>query len=59
MDRTELLSRVSTASSLHQISSVMASVREWLVDHPDDQEMREAITVLSRLEREHFATARR
>jgi hypothetical protein len=59
MDRTELRSRVSTASSLHQISSVMASVRAWLAEHPEDQEMRDAIAVLSRLEREHFAPTRR
>lgn len=59
MDRTELLRLVSNASTLNQISSVMAGVRAWLADHPEDQEMRDAIAVLSRMEREHFATARR
>jgi hypothetical protein len=34
-------------------------VRAWLAEHPEDQEMRDAIAVLSRLEREHFATTRR
>jgi hypothetical protein len=58
MDRTELLHEVSTASSLQQISSVMASVRAWLAEHPDDREMREAILTLTRVERQHFTNAR-
>jgi hypothetical protein len=58
MDRTELLARVSTASSLNQISSIMATVRTWLAEHPDDQEMRGVVTELARLEREHFSTIR-
>ena len=58
MDRSELLSRVSTASSLNQISSVMASVRTWLAEHPDDDDMRDAILLLSRMEREHFTYRR-
>jgi hypothetical protein len=55
MERTELLRLVSQASSLNQISSVMAGARSWLADHPDDEEMRSAIQALSRLERDHFA----
>ena len=58
MDRSELLSRVSTASSLNQISSVMASVRTWLAEHPDDDDMRDAVLLLSRMEREHFTDRR-
>ena len=54
MNRTQLLALVSTASSLNQISSVMAGVRAWLADHPDDEEMRGVIRELSRMEREHF-----
>lgn len=55
MERTELLERVSHASSLNQISSVMAAVRVWLADHPDDETMREAVRTLGRLERSHFS----
>ena len=58
MDRTELLSLVSSASSLNQISSLMAGARMWLIDHPDDDEMRTVIMELSRLEREHFTYTR-
>jgi hypothetical protein len=54
MERTELLQLVSQASSLNQISSVMAALRRWLADHPEDDEMRRAIVELSRMEREHF-----
>ena len=54
MERTELLQLVSHASSLNQISSVMAGIRRWLADHPEDDEMRRAIVELSRMEREHF-----
>jgi len=58
MERTELLSLVSTASSLNQISSLMAAIRAWLASHPDDEEMRGAVLELSRLEREHFTYTR-
>jgi hypothetical protein len=59
MERTELLQLVSHASSLNQISSVMAGIRRWLADHPEDDEMRHALVELSRMEREHFTyTAR-
>jgi energy-converting hydrogenase A subunit M len=58
MDRSELLSQVSEASSLNQISSVMAAARTWLADHPDDDEIRGAIWQLSRMEREHFTYTR-
>jgi hypothetical protein len=58
MERTELLSLVSTASSLNQISSLMAGMRSWLAAHPDDEEMRGAVLELSRLEREHFTYTR-
>lgn len=52
MTRTQLLASVSSASSLQQISSVMAGLRTWLTEHPDDDEMREAFRELARLERE-------
>ena len=58
MDRSELLAQVSQASSLNQISSVMAAARTWLADNPDDDEIRNAIWQLSRLEREHFTYTR-
>jgi hypothetical protein len=59
MERTELLGLVSQASSLNQISSVMAGARSWLADHPDDEEMRSVVMELSRLERQHFTRANR
>ena len=58
MERTELLSLVSTASSLNQISSVTAGIRAWLADHPDDEEMREVFQELARRERELLTYAR-
>ena len=58
MDRSELLSQVSEASSLNQISSVMAAARTWLVDHPEDDEIRGAIWQLSKMERDHFTYSR-
>jgi hypothetical protein len=59
MTRTELLRRVSEASSLNQISSVMADLRVWLAAHPDDDDVRDAVVDLARAEREHFAVGRR
>jgi hypothetical protein len=58
MDRSELLAHVSQASSLNQISSLMAAARSWLADHPDDDEIRAAIWQLSRMERDHFSYTR-
>ncbi|HEX6844318.1 MAG TPA: hypothetical protein VF235_04300 [Actinomycetota bacterium] len=58
MTRTELLRQVSAASSLNQISSVMAALRGWLAEHPDDDEMHEVFRELARAEREHFAVGR-
>jgi hypothetical protein len=58
MTRTELLRQVSAASSLNQISSVMAGLRAWLAEHPDDDEMHEVVRELARAEREHFAVVR-
>jgi hypothetical protein len=58
MDRTELLAQVSRASSLNQISSVMAVVRAWLADHPQDEEMHDTFQELVRLEREHSVYSR-
>jgi len=55
MDRTALFSMVSSASSLNQISSVMAAVREWLAAHPEDSEMRDVLEGLARMERGYFA----
>jgi hypothetical protein len=58
MERTELLSMVSSASSLNQISSVTAALREWLADHPDDAEMRDAMEGLMRMERGYLGASR-
>jgi hypothetical protein len=52
MTRTQLLASISSASSLHQISSVLAGLRTWLAENPEDDEMREAFRELARLERE-------
>lgn len=57
MDRTELVSQVSRAASLNQISSVIAGIRTWLAEHPDDDDMRQAFRDLTRLEREHWTYA--
>lgn len=58
MDRTTLLRLVSTAATLDQISTLMAGVRTFLAEHPDDDEMRSAFQQLARLEREHFTYGR-
>ena len=57
MDRTALLAQVSTASSLNQISTAITGVRNWLAEHPDDDEMRHAFQQLTRLERNHWTPA--
>lgn len=57
MDRTTLLSMVSSASSLNQISSVTAALREWLADHPDDAGMRDVLEGLMRRERGYLGPA--
>ena len=42
---------VSSTSSLDQISSVMAALREWLAEHPEDTEMRDVVEGVIRAER--------
>ncbi len=59
MDRAELLSQIMTASSLNQISSAMSAARAWLTEHPDDDQVRDGVQGLARLEREHLAYSRR
>jgi hypothetical protein len=51
MDRTTLLSMVTSAASLNQISSVTVALRQWLIEHPEDAEMRDALQGLLRTER--------
>lgn len=58
-ERTELLSTISAASSLNQISSAMSAARAWLSEHPDDDQVRDGVQGLARLEREHLAYSRR
>jgi hypothetical protein len=57
MDRTELLARISTASSPNDISSAIAGVRTWLADHPDDDEMHVVFQQLTTLDADRRAPA--
>jgi hypothetical protein len=57
MDRSALLSMVTSAHSLNQISSVTVTLRQWLVEHPDDAEMREVLSELLRSERRFLGTS--
>lgn len=57
MDRTQLLAQVSTASSPNDISTVIAGLRTWLADHPEDDEMHLAFQRLTRLDRNHWSRA--
>ena len=56
MDRTALLSMVSSTSSLDQISSVMAALREGLAEHPEDTEMRDVVAGVIRAERGYLGS---
>ena len=51
MDRTTLLAQISTASSPNDIATAIANVRDWLSEHPDDDEAHGAFQQLTRLER--------
>lgn len=57
MDRTELLARVSTAASPNDISTVIAGVRAWLAEHPEDDEMHRAFQQLTRLDSSNWSPA--
>jgi hypothetical protein len=59
MDRMELLAQVSTAFSPNDISSAVAGLRTWLVEHPEDDEMRLALQQLTRLDRDRWSPASR
>ena len=47
----ELLDRVITASSPNDISTAVAGVRTWLAEHPEDEEVRGAFQLLTRVDR--------
>ena len=51
MDRMELLARVTTASSPNDVSTAVAGVRTWLAENPEDEEMRRAFQLLTRVDR--------
>jgi hypothetical protein len=54
MDEHDLLSRMHAASSPNDISSAISEARAWLAEHPDDDEVRNAIRDLARQERERW-----
>ena len=54
MDRNDLLRALTSAATPHQTSSAMSEARSWLADHPDDDDVREAVQHLARMERERW-----
>jgi hypothetical protein len=57
MERTELLAKVSTASSPNDIANAIAGIRSWLAEHPDDDEMHLAFQQLTQLDRNRWSAA--
>jgi hypothetical protein len=54
MERTELISQITSATSPNDMSSAMSAARSWLADHPEDDSVRTAIQSLAQAERERL-----
>jgi hypothetical protein len=54
MDRNDLLSALTSATTPHQTSNAMSEARSWLAEHPDDDAVRQAVQHLARMERERW-----
>jgi antitoxin component HigA of HigAB toxin-antitoxin module len=46
MDRTELLRQMRDAKTPNEFATAIASVREWLREHPEDAELHAAMIQL-------------
>lgn len=54
MERSDVLALMTSPSSPNDIASAFAAARAWLADHPDDEDVRNAVQELARQEREHW-----
>ncbi len=54
MDRSELITQITSASSLNDIASALSAARYWLNENPQDEDVRAAIQLLTRQERERL-----
>lgn len=54
MDRSELITQITSASSLNDISSALSAARYWLAEHPQDEDIRDVMQRLTREERERL-----
>lgn len=54
MERNDVLALTRSASCPNDIASAFAAARTWLAEHPDDEDVRNAVQELARREREHW-----
>jgi len=54
MERTELITQITKASSPNDIASAFSAARYWLAEHPEDDAIRTRLQELARLERERL-----
>lgn len=54
MERDDLLHAIASATSPHETSTAMSEARAWLSEHPHDDDVREAVQHLARMERERW-----
>jgi len=55
MERTELITQITSASSPNDIASAFSAARFWLAEHPEDDAIRTELQELARLERERLS----
>ena len=54
MERVELITQITKASSPNDIASALSAARYWLAEHPEDDAIRTRLQELARLERERL-----
>lgn len=52
MERTNVIEKITSASTPNAISDAMSDARSWLTNHPEDEAVRMGIQRLARAERE-------
>ena len=58
MDRQQLMTVMQGTTTPNDMSDAINAARAWLLDHPDDEGLRDALQHLMRAEREFLSVGR-
>jgi hypothetical protein len=58
MEREQIEARMSRATSPNDIATAINTARDWLIEHPEDEDVRNRMQELIRAEREQLVFGR-